>query len=440
MHCYFSNCQICESGDLEVLFASVCRGHVDPVEEIVICRACGCIFKNPIVEKPSDEYYSLLAYGDGSRFAARFDSLAELLEAEKAIPGESEFHLDIGSGPGWFTQRLYANRRPAKVISIDPVFDVAAHAKKLNPSSTALPCRLDQTTLPEGTFKLITACGVDYLFYEYMADLRRISRLLSDDGLFYVERSVLLPHDAWAEQPILGVEDLFGVNRHFRTFFNEDQFVDIISSVFDVVQVVERTYATFEYRGRERRSRGIGVFCKKKVDAGAHRPLQNFYQINIEHLKRLAIDNSLEDLEIFMAQGVRSVAICGGGPDARALGDLVEQHNLCNLNGYYIIEEDSQGCLNGKQVTILQSQKTVPADVVLIASLKYQNAYDQKVTQLRWHNRMFSVFAETPEQFETITSHGNRIQMRPFLPFKVAENDGREARIKLAAAARAPVV
>lgn len=435
MQTFYSVCPCCQSFDFEILFPSFSSGKIDAIEDIDICRQCGVVGRNPFVERPIGQFFSMGWWSEPELHRPRLQQLVEIFERENVLPAGDDFHLEIGSGPGWFTEELYRGRNRPRLICLEPVVEVAAEAKKSNSACVVLPCTLERANLPEGAFKLITALNVDVGFADFTCNIEKISRLLTDDGIFYVERNVFIPQDAWLGSPILDHEDFLGLTPWVHTYFGKDQFVEVLSKTFDIENVVERSLSSFTYRGRERTSLAIGVFCRKKRVVAQARPLTNFYDSHLSYLQNVAVTNSIEDLRSFVSNGVKNIAICGAGVEAVALGELLEKNDICKVNGYLVHEQDSQDCLKGRPAEVLRAQKALPAAAILIASLNHYTEYEQKLTDLRWQNRMFSVFRPGLQVFDTTTSRGNKIQLKAFLPQTVAELDKREARIKMAGAA-----
>ncbi len=437
MEAYYTGCPACSDFDHEVLFQAFYHGVNHPFENIVICSKCGCVFRNPVVPDNGLHYANVHSWGDGNVFKQRFQTLSQFFRDRQMLLRPGMIHLDIGSGPGWFTEILHRDNPNVRVVLLEPTPEVGEYARQLNPNAVVVPSRIDEAVLPEGSFDLITACGVDYLFRHYRRDLGKIAGLLHQDGTFYIERNVFIPQRAWALQTIHDIEDMFAVNNTMNVWFHRDQFVECMSRMFDVVESVEYSMNISPAGGKSSGSELKGLFCKKKSDSSKNDHVSSWYLENLKHLQGLAYETSIAQLKSLKSQGVQNIAICGTGEEAHTLANIVRHHEVFSISTFLCFEEDPANTLGNAPVGDLREfEQGNDIDAILIASIDKQDEYSRVLSEKGLADMAFPCFRKGINRFASTTSKGNKLQIKAFMPYTLAE----QKRTALQAAQREPTL
>lgn len=418
MKSFFLPCAVCDSMDSETLFPSFYGVDMTPLQSIVICRNCGLVYRNPHIPEICELHYQRDKDWNGGfpdHFEERFSTLARHV-GERVPLAPGEWYMDVGAGPGWFAQHLHVQYPDAHAVLLEPAVDVAAHAKKRNPNAVALPSLLTEADLPQGRFSLITACGVDYLFQDHRRDIETIWNLLRDGGVFYLERNVFIDQKALHCQPLFDVQDTFGLNHRMNTWFGREQLGEYLAEYFDVFE--RRTY-DFDGPGQfSRRNVMEGYYCRKRRNGQRVKPtsVPNRYEEHLSMLRAHSVESSLEDLRQLGERGVRTVIISGCGPEARALAQLVREHDLFDIAGFiepgpHSSERDE---LAAQFATV---DPTASLDAILIASVQDQEGHLDGLMASGLAPLSLRCFRPGVPMFWSQGSTG--IQMKAFLPFKL---------------------
>ena len=334
MKSFFIACAVCGSLDAEPLFPSFFRAQHSLAQMIVICRRCGLVYRNPHIPDLCVEHYGDVGSWDGeSIYIERLRGVAERIRSHVQL-GTGDCYLEVGCGPGWLAEHMASIYPDSRAVLLEPSPAVANHAQRRNPAAAVLPAVLEEATLPQGAFSCAIACGVDYLFQDHRKDIERIHGLLRPGGVFYIERNVFLDQRSLTKRPIFDIEDLFGLNHRMNTWFGREQFAEYLSEFFDILDVYEYV-SDVSPPPYDRKNVVTGVFGRKRPN-GERRPQEakNRYREHLGLLRAMAEDSSLEDLRILAKDGIRRVAICGIGPEARFLAAMIRDHNVFSIAAF----------------------------------------------------------------------------------------------------------
>lgn len=213
----------------------------DPFNDIGICRHCGLIYK-PVYNwngaLSNETVYALNSWNAGLHtHEERLGTISR--QVIKLFP-ESVRNgpiLDIGAGIGLLYDELLELGPIGPYVAIEPVPAICLHLKKTCPNIFILNSDIQNVLIPNSTFSIIFACGVDYLFANIRNALINISKWLREDGVLVIQRNVFSDQTAYMAKPIYSLTDLFSDNNLIRNWFHSNQYVEFINQFFDVTHV-----------------------------------------------------------------------------------------------------------------------------------------------------------------------------------------------------------
>lgn len=264
MKAIINGCTLCGSFDAEILFPAFFEKQVSSFENVMICKQCGLVYKNPII--PCDERTHYVAKTQWSSswanpyYEKKFKTSANFIQSIVKLTKDSAV-LDIGAAEGHFLRHLCSVAPVYKVYGIEPAKAICELAKKKDKRLNMIPYTLEDTEIPNSYFDLITAFGVDYLFFDHNKMLAKISKALSNNGYFYVERNVFLEMPAFVTKKVECLEDLFGTNAMMKNWFTEKQYEKQLSKYFSIEK---KKIFIFE-RVKGIKNRHVGYLCKTKA-------------------------------------------------------------------------------------------------------------------------------------------------------------------------------
>jgi trans-aconitate methyltransferase len=233
MKVYKQPCALCGANNPEILFPASYKKVVSKHENIVICKNCGLVYKYPIVPERGITHYMNPGHWTEDYYDTKLGGTAEFVA--KHVPLRKGNILDIGAAAGHLLNHLSKQYPKAKLTGVEPSENACKEAVARNNKLTMVTATIEDAVLPENSFDLITAIGVDYLFLDHVNGLIKISKLLSDTGRLYIERNVFLDSKAYVSKAIKKRNDLFGTNTMMKNWFTKDQMVLQLSKFFDVV-------------------------------------------------------------------------------------------------------------------------------------------------------------------------------------------------------------
>ena len=420
MRSILTTCPVCKSLKQDTLFPSFYDTFMTPLQDVVLCNDCGCVFRNPhIPEICQAAYTDVDNWGsENPDFTLRFDDLSKEIAHEVPLKA-NQLYMDIGAGPGWLTQRLSKYYVGAKAVILEPSFKVAEHAKQRNPHASVLPAMLSDAVLPKQSFSLITACGVDYLFQDHRADMETIFDLLVDGGVFYLERNVFVDSPAYYQQPIFDLDDLFGLNARINTWFLRDQLGEYLSEFFEVTKRTDRVFDT-TFAPYSRLNILTGYYCKRRP--GGERKavnITNRYNESLTILQQRAEHASIEDLQLLRAAGCTSVAVAGQGEEAVTLIELIKKHDIFSLE--MILNPLDQIPLDNPLHRQYGNRNINPVDAILLASVTHQDNYRNVCEQSGLNAITLPCFRQGAPFFAGTGSIA--VQVKAFLPYYLSHID-----------------
>jgi hypothetical protein len=235
---------------------------------------------------------------------------------------------------------------------------------------------------------------------------------LQDGGVLYIERNVFLDQKALTNRPIFDIEDLFGLNHRMNTWFGRAQFVEYFEEFFDVFDVVEYV-SDVALAPYERENVVTGVFARKRR-GGERRPpiVVNRYAEHLELLNEMAVQSTLDDLKILSQSGIRHIAICGTGREARLLAELVRRSEALTIAGFASLP----GGMDGERDQLLREfgsgNPEAPVDAYLIGSIAHQDRFDAELRSAGYKN----VLRCFREGLPSVWNESGAVQMKAMLP------------------------
>lgn len=372
-------------------------------QNVVICRDCGAVFRNPVIPSLNVVHYQSPANWDPLVFRRRFDLLAEMLVRRVVGTGACR-HLDVGAGPGWLVESLRRHLPQLRSVMIEPSPAVAASIIA-DTADMVLPSYVHETRLPAQGFNLITVCGVDYLFNDHRRDMDHIVSALAEDGVLYVERNVFLDQKAFCGFPIRDLEDLFGANAMMSLWLGRDQFVDYMGryvEVFDVVDYVSDQVADVIARPNALR----GIFGRRR---GGNTPYRGppRYRQHLEQMRQLVRDTSLAELRALSGVGIRRLGVYGTGAELAALKDCLRE--IPELVVAFAEDADKPDSLP----TVLAAD----IDAILVVSLRRQQAIISALRRAGFGGVVLPCLRQGIDLFSVADGDGGSLQVKAFMPF-----------------------
>jgi len=412
MKSFFFKCINCRSSRQEILFPAFHANKQDIYQNIVMCCDCGAIFRNPVIPDLRVRHYetpsSWSADTCSNLFERMFRFTAEKIASNKTLK-DGDFFLDIGPGPGWLTKEITKLFPHSQPVLLEPGAETAKTAKRNNPGAIVIPAQIDEACI-DVKFPLIIASGVDYLFSDARACMNNISEMMTDDGVFYIQRNVFVDQQSYWRQPIYDLDDLFGLNSMMNFWPNKDQFIEYLGQFFTVKGTQEFIFEEYTINEKIKHNADIfGVFCTK---GGCPVVPTNYYDSNMAALKERAYRSSVNDLSILFDHGVRTVSIVGDEDAGIALRDIILENKLFTIDAMYTAQPSLVG--NG-QWKSLDNPPLSTSNVFLVASAINQESYCQVLRNWGIPKVLPCLRSGTPV-FTATTSLGNKIQMKAFLP------------------------
>jgi 2-polyprenyl-3-methyl-5-hydroxy-6-metoxy-1,4-benzoquinol methylase len=193
-------CPVCAGDDLRTLEAEHdFHSFTTTGDEFVFrigsagCGGCGFIFLNPRASQEQMFRY----YQRQSRIPRSADRLgrpyADLLDHQIRFirrwwtPGPAPRILDVGCAEGFFLARLGHEAEGSHLEGVEPSPVYAAAAREVLPGAVIHEGMLEDVSLPEGSYDLITLRHVLEHLQDPLGALRMLASLLHPEGMLHVE-------------------------------------------------------------------------------------------------------------------------------------------------------------------------------------------------------------------------------------------------------------
>lgn len=275
MDAIINNCTLCGSHKYEILFPSFYQGKLSKFEKVVICKDCGLIYKNPIIPNDESTHYMDVKHWVSPYYNEKFLESAKYVAGILKLTADSKV-LDIGAAAGHFLHNLKKVTNVKNLFGIEPARDICINAMSSDMDLNMIPYTLETTQLPDRYFDLITAFGVDYLFFDHNKMLRKISDALNSfGGVFYVERNVFLEMPAFVTKRVKYLDDLFGTNSMLKNWFTEKQFERQLMKYFNIAE--KNVFYSERIKGLKVKQ--IGYVCHNSA-TDSYAPFDNDYEHN----------------------------------------------------------------------------------------------------------------------------------------------------------------
>ena len=203
-------CPVCGGADRHVVFrqdfAAVDQATPVTGYDVAVCERCGCGYADGIPEQAAfDRYYGEMSkYEYAQRGGAeseydtrRLELIASIIQPH--VPRGDSRILDVGCASG----RLLANLRErgfANVMGLDPSPACAAAAKRLY-GIEVRAMTLDALARTGERFDVVILVGVLEHLRDLDASYEQLRRLLTPDGLLYVEVPDVTAFADWSNAP-----------------------------------------------------------------------------------------------------------------------------------------------------------------------------------------------------------------------------------------------
>ena len=413
MKSFFTACAVCGSLDAQPLFPSFFRGQVSSAQMIVICRRCGLVYRNPHIPDICADHYEDVGSWEGEHiYIERLRGVAERIASHVRLEA-GDLSLEIGCGPGWLAEHLHAIFPDAGAVLLEPSLKVAEHAQRRNPHAAVLPGVLADADVPQGRFACVIVCAVDYLFQHHRKDMERIHGLLRDGGTLYIERNVFIDQRALTKRPIFDIEDLFGLNHRMNTWFGREQFLEYLGQFFEITDVVQYV-SDVTPAPYARQNLVTGVFARKRPQGAwqAPPPPTNRYEEHVNLLRTIALESTLQDLRLLAGSGIRRVAICGAGDEARLAATLIRNNGLFSIAGFASLGAGAKSEADRLTQQFASGNPSAPVDAYLVASIAEADQFVAELTAMGCQNVLRCFRPGLP----TAWDDGGTIQLKAMLP------------------------
>jgi SAM-dependent methyltransferase len=284
----FQLCPNCENSfDISRVFIS----ESNPFNEIYMCNTCGLLYK-PILTRGDLErvrsYYRVETWEKQlSAHQERLKKLVQRVVREVKIK-PSDLILDVGAGVGILYEELSKIvPRLTRYFAVEPACGVASELKRKYPEIFVLNDDMDNVKLPEGKFKVIFVCGVDYLFRDLRHSFEKINSLLVEDGLVVIQRNVFIDQKGWIGDEIGSLRDMFMKNPIMRNWFHSEQYVEFVRRMFKVKEVWRETQWFEAEGGAKFESFCVNLICGKVNRQMREEGVRSYHEVNAYYVERL---------------------------------------------------------------------------------------------------------------------------------------------------------
>ena len=161
MKVYYNSCYLCGSYNSEKLCSAFFKTKKFPLENIVICKDCGLVYKHPVIPEYEILHYMEKDHWKKPYFGNKLAKTAKFVASSVPKLKANSTIVDIGAAAGNLLHSLSKYFPTCKLIGIEPSIDACNHAYSLNNSLRMLPCTLDECVIGDTSIDLITAIGVD---------------------------------------------------------------------------------------------------------------------------------------------------------------------------------------------------------------------------------------------------------------------------------------
>lgn len=338
------NCPICDSKEYRVLHRQIFEpiDAVTPVNsyDVTVCGQCGMIYANNIPsQKEFDDYYT--SYSKYEYELSQSDYYGKVADCISSVASVSDRIADIGCGRGEVLIDLQ-KRGYENLVGIEPsIYNAERLKKKYNIESV----NSDIKDIGDiGNFDLVIASGVLEHIVDLQESMRKISRIISDNGYFIV----IVPN---AEQFISTIQFPFeAFSMEHINFFTKDTLSTLMSN-----------YGLFLDR-EWRDDKELYLCFQKKTCA-----------LQIEKYIGLSLDNirAAKDKTEKFALDKTPIALWGAGTLCQWL--LANTHlGNCNIIGIFDSNKNYQGhSLKGYEIKTPEELKTKEYKEAAIVTATY---------------------------------------------------------------------
>jgi SAM-dependent methyltransferase len=165
MKVYKQSCALCGASNPEVLFPAFYKKRISKIENIVICKTCGLVYKYPVAPEDEVVHYMIPGHWINPLFDKKLSVTADFVAQHVQIASGNI--LDIGAAAGHLLNHLSKKYPKAELTGVEPSKNACNEAVALNNKLKMLVTTIEDFSLPENYFDLITAIGVDYLFLDH---------------------------------------------------------------------------------------------------------------------------------------------------------------------------------------------------------------------------------------------------------------------------------
>lgn len=238
--------------------------------------------------------------------------------------------------------------------------------------------------------------------------MQKIREMLKPGGLFYVDRNVFVDQEAYYKQPIFDLEDFFGINHMMNFWPGRAQFLEYLSCFFDVREKVEYNFGeTLGYKCQM-----FGAFCTKLPAVNSQKVMTNYYTSHLNELQNRAVKSSVADLTWLADKGIRRVAIYGDATAAPRLKEFCVTHKIFDVLwvGQADVERFDERPASVERVNLDS------VDAILIATFTLADEFAARLRERGCERPILPCLRGGLPSMDAVTSAGNRIQMKAFLP------------------------
>jgi len=220
-------------------------------KEVIKKCSCGVVYKSivDVIEQPP--HYRSPKIWDKPFFKKRYKKIAKYIA--KTLNKECFNLLDIGCGNGSMLKYLGKRYPKALLEGVEP--STGLH-KNLEKQTLILhKLRFDDLSPKKGKYDLIICMGVDYLFTNHDAAMKKLKTILSDGGHIYIERNVFIDMKSFVGRKVTSDDILYWNNPLITTWFTEEQMEKQLEKYFVIEDKL--VYG-------EETSKNVGWLCSRK--------------------------------------------------------------------------------------------------------------------------------------------------------------------------------